>query len=832
MTTNTFEQQRRNNPLPHEITENKEDILLMWLDAHLDDSLDCLNTRLLLLELNPAVQFYTDVDRCVNCIKSIKYERIFLIVSGALAQSILSKISSYRTVAAIFIFCTNRQEHESLINSCDKVVDVFIDRDRLFESIRETFNLVEKQTLAFSLFDQKQRIGRNLTQESALFIWHQMLLFVLKQMSQDQQSKEEMLNICRNYYRNNKKEMDKIEQFRVSYTSDKAIEWYTDECFLYKLLNKALRVEDIELLHTFRFFIIDLCAAIEQESLQWKNKTVLSTFRGTLIPSEELERLRENKGKVISINGFLSTSRNIDVALAFAGESLSHTLFQAVLFEIEVNSSMRTVVFADVEKKSRMTDEEEVLFTLNSLFKIESVTFDSIRKIWAVKLMGTDEGTEKVREHIVSIRQRLDEYPPIIYFGRLLTKELAQMDRAEKYFQMLLKSLPSDHEDIAAVYLQMGTIYDRRGDLNAALKHFNLAYEIGHNQRPPNYPRVAGSLGSIGRIHRSRGNFKQALACFKQELDIGEKYYPGDHIHKAVAMEYLGIVHGDREEFDAVFSYLFDALAMFQRMLPAPHPYIARSFGFIGYVYERKGELDRALDYYQQLLDMDEQCLPLGHPDRSIDLEMIVHIYKRMGEDEKALDVCRKKLNDQKSTLGETHSCIARTLITMADVLKEGNSNEAFNFYKEALAVLQQSSSSEPGLVSDCLSAISCLYWKREMIQDALQYELQALDLHRQTLSSEHIKIANSLRNIGLYYCYMHDSSAASHFLHESVSIYRVNYNSDHPDVRRVETDIANLMASGISEQNLRELVITTIDDRRRPYTIPCTIITCLDKLR
>lgn len=826
MTTNTLGEERRKNLLPHEITENKEGILSIWLDAHLDDSLDCLRTRLLLLELNPAAQFYTDADRCVNLIKSIKYERVFLIISGTFARSALSQIAPYRTVVAIFIFCANHQEHEALINSCDKVIGIFTDQDRLFESIRETLNLVEKQTLAFSLFDQKQRIGRNLSQESASFIWHQMLLFVLKQMPQDQQSKEEMLSICRNYYRNNKKELNKIEQFRVSYTSDKAIEWYTDECFLYKLLNKALRVEDIELLHIFRFFIIDLCAALEQESLQWKNKAVLSTFRGTLIPSEELERLKENKGKVISINGFLSTSRNIDVALAFAGESLPQAAFQAVLFEIEVNSSMRTVVFADVEKKSRMKDEDEVLFTLNSLFKIDSVTFDSVRKIWTVKLMGSEEGTEQVREHIASIKQRLGEYPPIIYFGRLLTKELAQIDRAEKYFQMLLKSLPSDHEDIAAVYLQMGTIYDRRGDLNAALKHFNLSYEIGQNRRPPNYPQLAGALGSIGRIHRSRGNFEQALTCFKQELDIGEKYYPGDHIHKAVAMEYVGIIHGDREEFDSVFSYLFDALAMFQRMLPTAHPYIARSFGFIGYVYEKKGELNHALDYYQQLLDMDEQCLPLDHPDRSIDLEMIVHIYKRMGENEKALDFCRKKLNDQKSILGETHSCIARTLVITADVLKEENSNEALNSYKEALAILEQSASSELGLVSHCLSAIGCLYWKREMNQDALRYELQALDLYRQTLSPEHIKIANSLRNIGIYYRCMQDPSAASRSLHESLSIYRANYNPDHPDVKRVETDIADLMAIGSFERSLKAMVITSIDDRRRPYTIPCTTIT------
>lgn len=74
-----------------------------------------------------------------------------------------------------------------------------------------------------------------------------------------------------------------------------------------------------------------------------------------------------------------------------------------------------------------MRGEEEVRFTLNTLFEIESITRDSAREIWQVKLTERDEGTEQVRERIASIKQPLmNEYPPMIYFDRLLAKELAQ----------------------------------------------------------------------------------------------------------------------------------------------------------------------------------------------------------------------------------------------------------------------------------------------------------------------------------------------------------------------------------------------------------------------
>ena len=254
MAASIIPNERRLDPLPGEVTKNKEDIQLIWLDSNMNDSSDYTLTQTMLLELNPAVQFYSNVDRCLDLIKSIKDEQIFLIVSGALARRVLSQIHQQRTLVAIFIFCSNRQHHQTLMQEYSKIVEIFTDQESLLASIRERMDIVEKQTLAFSLFDQKQKALKDLSKESASFIINQMLIYVLRQMLQDDQSKKEMLSMCRDYYQNNRHELKKIEEFEKTYNRQKAIEWYTDECFLYKLLNKALRTEDIELLYTFRFF--------------------------------------------------------------------------------------------------------------------------------------------------------------------------------------------------------------------------------------------------------------------------------------------------------------------------------------------------------------------------------------------------------------------------------------------------------------------------------------------------------------------------------------------------------------------------------------------------
>ncbi|CAF1243343.1 unnamed protein product [Adineta steineri] len=799
MATSESSNEKRQNLLPNEVSNNKEDIQLIWFDGNMNDSDDYLLTQTMLIELNSAVQFYSDFDRCLDLIKSIKDEQIFLIVSGAFAQRILLQTHHYRSLVAIFIFCSEDQHYKPLMEEYNKITGIFSDQHDLLKSIKQKMNLVEKQTLPFSLLDQKQKSSKDLSQVSASFLLHQMLIYVLKQMSQDELSKKQMLDMCRDYYKQNKQELKKIEEFQNTYTRDKAIEWYTDECFLYKLLNKALRTEDIELLFTFRFFIIDLCSAIEQENHHLKNKGTLTLYRGTQIPNEELEKIKENIGKTISTNGFLSTSRNINVSLGFIHMNTQSNDFISVLFEIKANPLLKTVIFTDVGDRSRIKGEEEVLFNLNSLFKIVSVCFDSTLAVWKVELNTTDEGAEKVEEYLLLSKQQMEEYTPLIYFGRLLMLELGHVDRAGKYFNMLLKSLPHDHPNIAAVYNNIGTVHAKRDELNLALKNYEIANEMRRKQLPSNHPHIADSLNSIGGIYRAKGDFNTALDYVQQALRIAENLYPGNNLQKAMRIENIGNVYIDKEDFDTALTYLSRALEMYKHVLPDQHPDIASCLGSIGYAHEKNGSLDIALDYYQQQLNMEEQCLPFDHSDLSNHFDWIIRIYKKMNEIDKVLDLCQQKLVIQKTRLGENHPRIARTLMTMADLIENDNHNEALQYYEQALSVLENCTPSDYQVTSQCLTSMGLLYSNYDMMEDALRCELKSLEIDRQTLSSDHTNIAISLRNIGIYYENMNNLSEALRYFNESLSIYQANYGPEHEMVKRGEADIARLREKQLS---------------------------------
>jgi len=52
--------------------------------------------------------------------------------------------------------------------------------------------------------------------------------------------------------------MNILKEFENAYDKYSPIWWYTRECFVYKMLNKALRTENIDILIKMDFFIRDL----------------------------------------------------------------------------------------------------------------------------------------------------------------------------------------------------------------------------------------------------------------------------------------------------------------------------------------------------------------------------------------------------------------------------------------------------------------------------------------------------------------------------------------------------------------------------------------------
>ncbi|CAF4451416.1 unnamed protein product, partial [Adineta steineri] len=123
----------------------------------------------------------------------------------------------------------------------------------------------------------------------------------------------------------------------------------------------------------FRFFINDLSAnlACEHVKMLSSYERTLIVYRGMQLDKEDFDKLKDNQGKLMSINGYLSASRLRSYAFTFALKSSERTDIIPVVFEIlcNITEERKNVIFADTAQFSEYPEEKEILFDLNVTFR-------------------------------------------------------------------------------------------------------------------------------------------------------------------------------------------------------------------------------------------------------------------------------------------------------------------------------------------------------------------------------------------------------------------------------------------------------------------------------
>ncbi len=159
-------------------------------------------------------------------------------------------------------------------------------------------------------------------------------------------------------------------------------------------MNKALRTEDIDALYTFRVYITHLRTQIAQEHEKLRRtfsnakSSIIHLYRGLKMTNGEINQMVDNVGGIISMNGFLSTSQDVERAVKFATKKSHRTDVVGVLLEISGDVDHDKLIFADIAEISFYPKEKEVLFDLATIFKIVHVELDKGRNLWVIKLSG------------------------------------------------------------------------------------------------------------------------------------------------------------------------------------------------------------------------------------------------------------------------------------------------------------------------------------------------------------------------------------------------------------------------------------------------------------
>ncbi|CAF2028837.1 unnamed protein product [Rotaria magnacalcarata] len=411
-----------------------------------------------------------------------------------------------------------------------------------------------------------------------------------------------------------------INEFSRNYHSKSAVWWYTKEIFLYGMLNRGLRSLDMEAMCKLGFFIRSLHLQLKQlhQEQSASFQTAFTVYRGQGLSQPDFQNLFDSKGGLLSFNNFLSTSKKQKVATSFVqGTLVRNPDIVGVMFIMTIDpSKISTSItpFAMIDKHSALPQEQEILFTMHTVFRIVEITpTPTNSRLWEVQLTITDESDPQLSTLTNRIKEEVQGPTGWYRMGKLML-QVGHFDQAEELYNELLNGA-SDDSDRAFIYHQLGVMKNSQGKYPEAIKFYEKSLEIKRKTLPEDHSSLATSYNNIGLVHKNMGEYSEALEYYEKSIENKEIYLPPTHPDFAQSYNNIGTTYYGMGDYSKALEYYEKDLEITKKVLPLTHPNLATSYNNIGRVHKDMSECSKTLEYYERSIEIKEISLPPTHPD-------------------------------------------------------------------------------------------------------------------------------------------------------------------------------------------------------------------------
>ncbi|CAF3330304.1 unnamed protein product, partial [Rotaria socialis] len=423
---------------------------------------------------------------------------LVVVFSGRFGREIVPSVHQLRQIISIYVFCMDKEGNEKWASKFPKVKAVVVKLDKLISRIKADHKIqhvVDKpssvESFASDTYDNKMISGPN-----AKFIGSQVMIDCLLRVKFTPKDKTELIDYCNIMYAGNHAELQNIRDFEQNYLPDKALWWYTKDSFFYKILNKALRGEDIHMMFLLRAFISDIGLQLKK----YQAKQHLRAYRSQMISNDELETFKKSCGLFMSPNSFFSSTLSRHIALSFLRPTNNTTDLQSVLFEIDADPKIVTTKpFADISKHSNFSDESEVLFMTGSIFRLNSISRSSDDQVWIIQMTLCNENDDEcdIKYALMYKKQEIGTGETTLRtFGNLLWK-LGKHELAQKYLVRFLEELPSNDPSLISLYEDLGELASETGDYNKSVQWHQKALELKNKNQSTSITKTDAENNSI-----------------------------------------------------------------------------------------------------------------------------------------------------------------------------------------------------------------------------------------------------------------------------------------------------------------------------------------------
>ena len=536
---------------------------------------------------------------------------------------------------------------EFQIKSVSTQLDVLVAQIKS-DRARRSHNKID-EPLAMNIFDSNAPFKLN-----DQFIRSHLLIDCLLRMNDHSNDLEKFIKLCREEYRENKSELAIIQEFEQNYNSSRALRWYTRQSFLFRILNKALRAQNLDVLFLLRFFISDL----QQQLLKNQPTQMLHLYRAQLLTKDEFQTLKKAVGGFLMFNTFLSTTIDRDISLAFLDtmDSSDEYGMHRVLFEIDADPNLDGIQpFANIIWLSFCFGQQEVLMMIGSIFRIIQIEHDA-NQICTIRLILCSENDPDLKNAFEYLKKEYNakDKMDLFSFGHVLC-DMGNFDDAKKFYLRFLDDLPSDHRDLASCYQALGDVAADKGECDLSLEWYEKLHDLLTRTLKADDTRLADSHTIIGNIYWKKNDSKHALDGYNKALTIYKRSLDENHLTIADCLDKIGAVHEKEKRYFQALNFYEKSLNIRQKSLPAEHPDLGAAHSKVANIRLLLCHYYLALGHYNISLKIKSNALPADHFDIAMDYRGMAQTYKARGELSQALAYYEKAADIYRSRLPAGH---------------------------------------------------------------------------------------------------------------------------------------------------------------------------------
>lgn len=329
--------------------------------------------------------------------------------------------------------------------------------------------------------------------------------------------------------------------------------------------------------------------------------------------------------------------------------------------------------------------------------------------------------------------------------AQFLLENLAQYDKAEKYYRLALRQSLAQHgeahEDVAESYGALANLYCYKSQYGIAKEYFEKSISIQTNLSGEKHKRVAEAYIGIGFICSSMMAFHEGLAYYQKADNIlkkvcGEK--EPDLVPLYINMAGSCQILGKNQE---AYDYYQKALKLQMEIAGENTILTAKLFHNIASYYEGMKNLDKACEYYQKAMEIRLKVVGSWHPE-------IASSYFAIG--------C---LLDSGGKYDEAIECLSKSLAISLDLN---------GFY-----------SSE---VANTLSKIANIYYGQAKYQESEEYFLQALKSGIQVYGPDHLTVYGNYLALANAYKHQEKYAQAIEYFQNALNVLIHTKGENDPD--------------------------------------------------